>query len=342
MASFNQSVGRGNAAALMPEEFSDAILERLEYSSAAMRLFSPVKMSRKQTRMPVLASVAMAYFVNGNTGNDTGLIATTTAKWDNKYLNAEELAVIVPFPKAVLDDSEYDVYSRMQNQCEQAIARAFDAAVFFGINKPISWGPSIFGGINSSLVAVGSNAATAPKVTKGTAATASGGVAEDINSTFEFVENSGFPVNMMVASPTFKAPLRRSRDTLGQRLLDVQVGPATATQDGLVKTSGYTVNGVDVTFGLDGLWPSIVTGTPLMLLGDKTEGIVGTRQDIEVTMLDQAVIQDNTGAIIYNLAQQEMVAVKLVMRGAWEVANTINWLQQTESARFPFAALVSA
>ncbi len=123
MASFNQSVGRGNAAALMPEEFSDAILERLEYSSAAMRLFSPVKMSRKQTRMPVLASVAMAYFVNGNTGNDTGLIATTTAKWDNKYLNAEELAVIVPFPKAVLDDSEYDVYSRMQNQCEQAIAR---------------------------------------------------------------------------------------------------------------------------------------------------------------------------------------------------------------------------
>ena len=152
MASFNQSVGRGNAAALMPEEFSDAILERLEYSSAAMRLFSPVKMSRKQTRMPVLASVAMAYFVNGNTGNDTGLIATTTAKWDNKYLNAEELAVIVPFPKAVLDDSEYDVYSRMQNQCEQAIARAFDAAVFFGINKPISWGPSIFGGINSSLL----------------------------------------------------------------------------------------------------------------------------------------------------------------------------------------------
>ena len=147
---------------------------------------------------------------------------------------------------------------------------------------------------------------------------------------------------MMVASPTFKAPLRRSRDTLGQRLLDVQVGPATATQDGLVKTSGYTVNGVDVTFGLDGLWPSIVTGTPLMLLGDKTEGIVGTRQDIEVTTLDQAVIQDNTGAIIYNLAQQEMVAVKLVMRGAWEVANTINWLQQTESARFPFAALVSA
>ncbi len=80
---------------------------------------------------------------------------------------------------------------------------------------------------------------------------------------------------------------------------------------------------------------AFVTGTPLMLLGDKTEGIVGTRQDIEVTMLDQAVIQDNTGAIIYNLAQQEMVAVKLVMRGAWEVANTINWLQQTESARSP-------
>ncbi len=339
MPSYGDLVARGDASPLMPEEFSDAILDRLSYSSAAQKLFRPIKMSRKQTRMPVLAGLAYAYFPNGNTGSDTGLIPTTTTKWDNKYLNAEEIAVIVPVPKAVLEDTEYDMWARVQDQCEQAIARTLDGAVVFGIDKPQSWGPSIYGGILQAQVSVEGEAPTTPTVVKGTATTAQGGIAEDTNSTFEFVEASGFDVNCLIASPTFKAPMRRMRDTLGQRLLDVQVGKAA---DG---NSGYAMNGIDVTFGIDGLWPTANTpgqgSYPLALLGDKNEGIMGYRSDIEVDVLTEAVIQDTTGRINYNLAQQNMVALRLVCRFAWEVANTINWLKPDESQRFPFAALVS-
>jgi hypothetical protein len=59
-------------------------------------------------------------------------------------------------------------------------------------------------------------------------------------------------------------------------------------------------------------------------------------------ILDQAVIQDNTGAIIYNLAQQDMLAVRLTFRLGWQVANAINNDQPTEAARYPVAVLRTA
>jgi HK97 family phage major capsid protein len=312
----------------MPEEFSKKILVNLQYQSAARGNFQTIPMGRKQTRMPVLTGLASAYFVNGNTGSDTGLIPTTTMKWDNKYLNAEELGVIVPIPKAVLDDTEYDVWGTIQPQCEQAIARALDNAILFGINKPTSWGPSILYGINNATVSV-NGTTKAPKVTLGTATAATGGYAEDINTAFEFVENSGFPVNMMIAEETFKAPLRRVRNTLGDRLTDVQIAG-----------DEFTVDGVPVTWCGAGLWNKGV-GLPRAIIGDKSEGILGVRSDIEVEVLKESVIQDNTGRIIYNFSQQNMVGVRLIARFGWEVSNTVNWQQQTETLRFPFAAVVN-
>jgi hypothetical protein len=75
---------------------------------------------------------------------------------------------------------------------------------------------------------------------------------------------------------------------------------------------------------------------------DSTEFVVGVRQDVTWKLLDQAVIQDNTGAIIYNLAQQDMVALRLTMRVGWQVANTINYDQPVEASRYPAAILHNA
>jgi hypothetical protein len=54
------------------------------------------------------------------------------------------------------------------------------------------------------------------------------------------------------------------------------------------------------------------------------------------------VIQDNTGAIVYNLAQQDMSALRLTLRVGWQVANTINYDQPVEASRYPAGVLLSA
>ena len=63
-------------------------------------------MSSRTYRMPVLDMLPLAYFVNG----DTGQKKTTKMAWDKKLITAEEIAVIVPIPEAVLDDSNYDIW----------------------------------------------------------------------------------------------------------------------------------------------------------------------------------------------------------------------------------------
>ena len=89
-----------------------------------------------------------------------------------------------------------------------------------------------------------------------------------------------------------------------------------------------------------GLWPS-GSGTAELIGGDFSEGIVGIRKDITYKVLDQAVIQDGSGTIIYNLAQQDMVALRVTTRLAWQVKNVINYDQQTEASRYPFGILLA-
>lgn len=59
-------------------------------------------MTSKQTRIRVLDFLPTAYWVDG----DTGMKQTSMQAWDNVYLTAAELAVIVPIPESVFDDAE--------------------------------------------------------------------------------------------------------------------------------------------------------------------------------------------------------------------------------------------
>ena len=94
------AITRDQAEALIREQLINTIQQDTPKQSVFMGLGRKLpNMTSKQTRIPVLDMLPMAYWVNG----DTGFKQTTEQAWDNVYLTAEELAVIVPIPEAVVD-----------------------------------------------------------------------------------------------------------------------------------------------------------------------------------------------------------------------------------------------
>lgn len=308
---YDNIISRTDAQARIPEQVSNAILTSLATTSVAMTRMTQIPMGTNQTRMPVLAALPTAFFVSG----DTGLKQTTEIGWDNKYLNVEELAALVPIPEAVLGDAGFDVWGSIRPLLEGAIARALDAAILFGTNKPASWPDAIV----PAAVAAGHT------VARGTASAANGGLAEDVNQLMALVEADGFDVNGFVTDRPFRGRLRSVRATDGQKLMDV---------------SANELEGVPVSYAAPGLWPTGLSAAELVA-GDWGQAILGTRQDITYKVLDQAVIQDGTGAIQFNLAQQDMVALRVVARFAYQTSNTVNYSNTSGTGRFPFAVLRS-
>jgi HK97 family phage major capsid protein len=310
MPTYNSLINRSDAAALIPEEISRQIIQNAVQYSAVLRLFRRVTMSRYQQRMPVLSALATAYFVSG----DTGLKQTSEINWENKYLTAEEMAVIVPVPQSVLDDAEFDIWGEVRPRIEEAFGRALDAAVFFGTNKPSSWP-------NAIVVAA---AAASQTVTSGTGID----IADDLggeNGIMAKVEAAGYDTNFFVGALSIKSKLRGLRTAEGALIFQPSLSAGTPS----------TLYGQSLEFPINGAWNA---ASALMVCGDRNAGIVGVRQDMQVNVLDQAIIQDGSGAIIYNLAQQDMVALRATMRVAFQVPNPVTAM----GSGYPFAALVPA
>ena len=307
---YNNLVSRTDAQALIPEQVSQQMLTNLTTESSSLSLMTRIPVATNQTRFPVIAALPQAYFVNG----DTGLKQTTEVNWANKYLNIEELAAIVPIPEAVLDDVSFDVWGAIRPLLEQAIGRALDAAVLFGVNKPASWPTDIV----AAATAVSNTQA------RGASTAAQGGVAQDYNLLFGKIETDGFTPTGVIARTSHKQIIRGARDTTGQALADL---------------TNSTLWGEPLRFVQAGLWPTAGTGAAESIAADWSQFVLGVRQDFTYKVLDQAVLQDNTGAIQYNLAQQDMVALRVVFRVGWQVSNTLNYEQPTEASRYPAGVL---
>ena len=315
---YNSLLSRVDSAALVPEEVSREMLGRIRTeTSAALQMFRRVPVARNQQRFPILSALPIAYWVTG----DTGLKQTSEAAWTNKYLNVEELAVIVPIPENVADDladAGIDIWTELRPDIEEAFGRAVDEAVFFGVNAPATFPTNV-----SAAAAAAGNTYTEA------AAAAAGGIQDDLDAAIGLVEEDGYDTNGIVAVRSLKGKLRRARDADGQRLTGVN--PMITEYDGM-----------HIVYPMRGLFPAggAAGSNVRAFVGDWDEFVLGVRQDITFRILDQSVIQDNTGAIVYNLSQQDMVAARFKMRLGWQVSNRINRDQPAEASRYPVARLV--
>lgn len=310
---YNSVISRTDADSLIPEDVSREIVQGVMGASSIMALGRRLpNMPRNQRRMPVLSALPTGYFVTG----DTGIKQTTDVSWDDKYLDAEEIAVIVPIPESVLDDVDYDIWAEIRPLIESEFGRVFDAAVLFGDNAPSSWPTDILAG----AVAAGNS------VTLGTGAD----IYDDImseNGVLSTIEADGFAHSGAIADMSMKARLRGLRSTDGVPLF------SRSLQDG----TAYELDGEAILFPKNGAFD---VAQAHMIVGEWSQLVYSMRQDITYKVLTEAVIQDGSGNIVYNLAQQDMVALRAVLRLAWQVPNPINRLQETEASRYPFGALI--
>jgi HK97 family phage major capsid protein len=104
-----------------------------------------------------------------------------------------------------------------------------------------------------------------------------------------------------------RTSLRSARDTTGQPLADL--------------TSGSILGARLISDAMPGMW----TGNVKAIAGDFSKVVIGVRQDVTYKILDQAVLTDDQGAVVLNLAQQDAVALRVVFRVGYAVANPLNY-----------------
>jgi len=269
-----------------------------------------------------MSVLATAYFVDG----DTGKKQTTEVNWANKYIDAEELAVIVPIPQAVLDDTSFDVWAEVRPSLEEAFAIAIDAAALYGTNIPASWTVNMgAAGLIAAILAAGhqiSNVAYTDLYESILGETGAG-----VAGLFGLVEEDGYLVTGSIAPTTTRRRLRNIRDTDGNPIFKASTVQQATT---------YSLGGTPIDFQLHGG----ISGTYWLISGMWRHLVYAMRQDITFKILDQAVIQDNTGAIVYNLAQQDMVALRAVMRMGVALPHPITRMDAAGTG-FPFASLTA-
>ena len=295
-------ITKDNVSALIDEQVVGEIFEGAQKESKVLSMFRRLpNMSSDKTKLRVSDALPVAYFVDESKNN--GRKNLTKAAWKNVFLTAEEIAVIVPIKENLLNDASVDLWAEIRPQLTSAIAKTIDSAVFKGEGAPASWGEGIIPQI----------------IAKGKTVTETGKLYNDINETMVKVEESGYDVNALLGGVGLKGKFRMMVDENGQ--------PLNTTEIGSLRRE-YLDNGS---------WDK---ETATLIAGDFNQAVYAIRSDVDYKVLTEAVIQDpSSGEILYNLAQEDMVALRVTFRMGYAIPNPVNALDGTET-RYPFAALV--
>lgn len=310
------SIDRSALSGLIPEPVTREIMQGAIAESAVLRMGRRLaNMSSKTQTINVLDALPSAYFVNGEAtdgGAGEAFKQTTKMAWDKKKLYAEEIAVIVPIPEAALDDADYDIWGEVKPRLTEAFGKVIDAAILFGTNKPGTWRD----GVVPTAIAAGNGVPV------------SSDVYADImgdGGLISKVELDGFNPNGVMSAIQMRGKLRGLRDTSGQPIFKTDMQGATR----------YGLDGMDMYFPMNGAFDP---AQAQMIVGDWSQLVYAIRQDMTFKIFTEGVIQDpTTKAITYNLMQNDMVALRAVMRLGWEIANPINAYNAEKANPFPFS-----
>jgi HK97 family phage major capsid protein len=199
----------------------------------------------------------------------------TKIEWTAQQVTAEELACVLAIPNAFINDAGYPIWEQVRPIVAGAIADALDQAVVFGTGAPAGFP---VGGIKA-LAGAAQSGATA---------------LEAIDAAAASIEATGGTPDGIAAGSAIGTALRAA-------YRDIMAPPSEAPAPSIYGWPVVTMRHWDDTAGD-------------ALVGDWEMLLVGVREDITFDLSEDAILQDNTGAIIANAFQEDLTAMRCYMR----------------------------
>lgn len=339
-----------DAYPLIPEEVSKEVMSGIVEGSAALSTFRRLpNMGSRTYRMPVLNSLGNADFT-GNVMNDSlilgadvqvederklelmgspyglgnpgevpnesipGLKKTHQMMWGNVYIVAETMSIILPIADDVIADSSYDLWNEMRPRIVEAFYKKIDEAVIWGQGRPVSW-PT---GIVPTAISRGNT------VAEGTGAD----LGIDVSNLMGVLEQQAYDPTAFMCAPSVKTSLRNLRDANGQPIF---------SQGNLQGRTPDSIYGLPTSYIKNN---SFATNIARMIAGKTDEAVYSIREDLRFQIFTEGVISDENGRVIMNLMQNDMKAMRVVMRLGWAIPNPIHQLRPGRDG-YPFAVLTA-
>jgi len=282
------------AGLLIPEELRAEVLRlaQIEYGVARREMwYLPFSGAGNSRKIPTLASGISVYWTDekakkSGTQPTFGLITQTLKK----------LAAIIPFTEEILEDSAIDLTSLTAQLFAEAVSKEEDLQFFAGTGAPWT------GIINNSLVN------TVPMTV--------GDVAEDITADdlLDMIDET--PAGALAGSKFY---LNRTMLSVIRKLKDDDKNYIFQRPSETTPAQIW-----DYPYVLVEALPGKTFATAnkgFLIFGNlRMACVLGDKQSIRAKMLDQATITDGDGETIINLAEQDMVALRLEERVGYVIA----------------------
>ena len=296
------------AGLLIPTELRNEVLRvaQANYGLARRDMFYlPFSGPGNSRTIPALGTSVSVFWTD-----EGGKKKSTQPKFSVVVQTLKKLAAIVPFTEEILEDSAINLTSLVATLFAEAVSKEEDIQFFAGTGAPWT-GILNNGSVNIVQQASGDvNQVTVDDLIDMEDATPAGALA---GAKYYFHR-------------TILSVLRKLKDSNGNYILVPAANGQPATLNGRpYETSEAFPAKSEVT-----------TGDPYILFANlKQAAVFGDKQQLRVKLLDQATITDTDDSTVLNLAEQDMVALRIVERVGYVVAlpkaATVLKAQATES-----------
>lgn len=282
-----------SAGYLIPTELRNEVLRIAEkqYGLARRDMFYlPFSGPGNSRTVPALGTSVSVFWTDEGEKKQS-----TKPKFSVVTQTLKKLAAIVPFTEEILEDSAINLTGLVGELFAEAVSKEEDVQFFAGTGSP--W-TGILNNANVNIVLQATGDVNQLTV-------------DDLIDMEDATPTGALTGAKYYFHRTILSVLRKLKDNSNQYVLV----PAANGQPATLNGRPYEVSDA---------FPAkstVTTGVPYILFANlKQAAVFGDKQQLRVKLLDQATITDTDGETVINLAEQDMVALRIVERVGYVVA----------------------